>query len=116
MRRHHRPDGVLLVRRSKFGKSRQVPLQASTIDALECYQHRLRQLYHSFFSLHGTRVIYECVWPHLFDRLCTEAGSGAGAAVTPRLHDFRHAFALLTLLDWYRAGVDVQSQLAWLST
>lgn len=114
-------DGVLLVRRSKFGKSRQVPLQASTVDALERYQHRRRQLYPHpttgavFVSLHGTRVIYACVWP-TFRRLCTETGVGADAPVTPRLHDFRHAFAVRTLLDWYRAGVQVQSRLAWLST
>src|SRR5436190_504674 len=114
-------DAVLLVRRSKLGKSRQLPLQLSTLEALERYQHRRRQLYphpttDSFFvSLHGTRVIYECVWP-TFRRLCTDAGIGAGAHVTPRLHDFRHAFAVRTLLDWYRGGVDVQSRLAWLST
>jgi integrase/recombinase XerD len=114
-------DGLLLVRRSKFGKSRQVPLQPSTLEALERYRHRCRQLYphpktDSFFvSLHGSRVIYECVWP-VFRRLCTDAAIGAGAPVTPRLHDFRHAFAVRTLLDWYRAGVDVQSRLAWLST
>jgi integrase/recombinase XerD len=114
-------DGVLLVRRSKFGKSRQVPLQASTVDALERYQHRRRQVCpqpktDSFFvSLRGTRVIYECVWP-VFRRLSADAGIAAGAPVTPRIHDFRHSFAVRTLLDWYRAGVDVQSRLAWLST
>jgi integrase/recombinase XerD len=114
-------DGVLLIRRSKFGKSRQVPLQASTLEALERYEHHRRQRYPQpktdslFVSLHGTRVIYECVWP-TFRRLCTEAAIGAGAPVTPRLHDFRHAFAVRTLLDWYRAGVDVQSRLTWLST
>jgi len=114
-------DGVLRIRRSKFGKSRQVPLQPSTLEALERYQHRRRQLYPHpttdavFVSLHGTRVIYACVWP-TFRRLCTEAGVGADTPVTPRLHDFRHAFAVRTLLDWYRAGVEVQSRLAWLST
>lgn len=114
-------DGVLLIRRSKFGKSRQVPLHPSALEALERYQHRRRQLYPHpttnsvFVSLRGTRVIYECVWP-TFRRLCDQAGIGAGAAVTPRIHDFRHSFAVRTLLDWYRAGVDVQSRLAWLST
>jgi integrase len=114
-------DGVLLIRRSKFGKSRQVPLHPSALEALERYQHRRRRLYPHpttnsvFVSLRGTRVIYECVWPS-FRRLCDQAGIGAGAAVTPRIHDFRHSFAVRTLLDWYRAGVDVQSRLAWLST
>src|SRR4051794_1496663 len=114
-------DAVLVIRRSKFGKSRQVPLHPSALEALERYQHRRRQLYphpktDSFFvSLHGTRVIYESVWP-TFRALCIASATGAGAAVTPRIHDFRHTFAVRTLLDWYRAGVDVQSRLAWLST
>jgi site-specific recombinase XerD len=62
-------DGVLHVRRSKFGKSRLVPLLGSTVDALERYVHRRRRLYPSpsaeslFVSLRGTRVIYESVWP-----------------------------------------------------
>ena len=107
-------DGVLLIRRSKFGKSRQVPLQASALEALARYQHRRRQLYPHpktdalFVSLHGTRVIYECVWP-TFRRLCDQARIGDGAPDAPTLHDFRHSFAVRTLLDWYRAGVDVQS-------
>lgn len=114
-------DAVLLIRRSKFGKSRQVPLQASTIDALEHYAHRRRELYprpssDSFFvSLHGTRVIYETVWP-TFRMLCQHAGIAAGSTVTPRIHDLRHTFAVRALLDWYRDGVDVPARLPWLST
>jgi hypothetical protein len=34
----------------------------------------------------------------------------------PRVYDFRHSFAVATLLDWYRAGVDVQTRLPVLST
>jgi integrase len=114
-------EAVLLIRRSKFGKSRQVPLQPSTLDALERYAHRRHQLYPQpttdglFVSLHGTRVIYETVWP-TFRMLREHSGVGADATVTPRLHDFRHSFAVRALLDWYRAGVDVQSRLPWLST
>ncbi|MCA1700653.1 MAG: tyrosine-type recombinase/integrase, partial [Actinobacteria bacterium] len=114
-------DAVLLIRRSKFGKSRQVPLQASALEALERYQHRRCQIYPQpttnsvFVSLRGTRVIYECVWP-TFRRLCDQAAIGNDRPVTPTPHDFRHTFAVRTLLDWYRAGVDVQSRLAWLST
>jgi integrase len=32
------------------------------------------------------------------------------------LHDLRHRFAVNTLIDWYRQGVDVQARLPLLST
>ncbi len=34
----------------------------------------------------------------------------------PRLQDMRHRFAVRTLLDWYRAGLDVERELPRLST
>jgi integrase len=34
----------------------------------------------------------------------------------PRLHDFRHRFAVNTLLRWYRRGVDVERHLPHLAT
>ena len=113
-------DAVLVIRRSKFGKSRHVALQPSALEALQRHKHRRRQLCPHpktdavFVSLRGTRVIYECVWP-TFRRLCDQTGIGDGAPHAD-LHDFRHSFAVRALLDWYRAGVDVQSRLAWLST
>ena len=114
-------EGVLLVRRSKFGKSRQVPLQPSTLQALHEYTRRREKLCphpssESFFvSLRGTRIIYACVWP-TFRMLCDGAGVGAGSVLAPRIHDLRHTFAVRTLLGWYRDGVDVQARLPWLAT
>jgi integrase/recombinase XerD len=114
-------DGVLAVRESKFGKSRQVPLQAGALQALEQYSQRREELCphpssESFFvSLRGTRLIYACVWP-TFRALCEQAGVGAGATHRPRIHDLRHTFAVRTLLGWYRDGRDVQVRLPWLST
>lgn len=114
-------EGVLHVRRSKFRKSRLVPLAPSTVEALERYAHQRDQRHpnpsgESFFiSLRGTRVIFECVWK-TFRMLCDTAGVGAGGNVRPRIHDLRHRFAVRALLGWYRDGVDVQPRLAWLST
>jgi integrase/recombinase XerD len=34
----------------------------------------------------------------------------------PYLHDFRHRFAVSTLLGWYRSGVDVERHMPELST
>jgi integrase/recombinase XerD len=114
-------EGVLLVRQSKFGKSRQLPLQPTTIEALHEYVWRRDELCprpssDSFFrSLRGTRIIYECVQP-TFRMLCDRAGVGVGAAHRPRIHDLRHTFAVRTLLGWYRDGLDVQARLPWLAT
>lgn len=116
-----RSEGVLLVRESKFGKSRLLPLQASTVDALEHYDHTRQRLLpepctESFLvSLRGTRVIYETVWP-VHRKLCEHAGVGASSTVTPRIHDHRHSFAVKTLLGWYQNGVDVPSRIGWLAT
>ena len=106
-------EGVLLVRRSKFGKSRLVPLQPSTVQALRGIRPPARSALPprgrgSFFvSLRGTRVIYECVWP-THRMLCQQAGVGSRSVLTPRVHDFRHSFAVHTLLGWYRDGHDIQ--------
>jgi len=114
-------EGVLLVRRSKFGKSRQVPLQPTTLQALQEYNRRREELCpqpssDSFFvSLRGTRIIYECVQP-TFRMLCDRAGVGAGSVPAPRIHDLRHTFAVRTLLSWYRDGLDIQARLPWLAT
>jgi integrase/recombinase XerD len=116
-----RAEGVLRIRESKFGKSRLVPLQTSTVDALERYNHTRQQLLPDpstdslFVSLRGTRVIYETVWP-THRMLCEHAGVGAGSTVRARIHDHRHSFAVNTLLGWYQDGVDVPSRISWLST
>ncbi len=63
-----------------------------------------------FVSLTGKRVLY-AVAQQTFRRLVDIAGVGADAPFPPRLHDFRHTFAVRTLLGWYRAGEDVQAKM-----
>jgi integrase len=41
---------------------------------------------------------------------------GATDSHGPRLHDFRHRFAVETLIQWYRSGQDVERRLPILST
>ena len=114
-------EGVLLIRESKFGKSRLVPLQASSMHALQDYaqlrdqlQPRPKEL--SFFvSLTRKRLSYAVV-QQTFRRLIDNAGIGASAPYPPRLHDLRHTFAVRTLLGWYRSDDDVQAKLPSLST
>jgi len=114
-------QGVLLIRESKFGKSRLVPLHASSMAALQNYA-RLRdhpqprpQDPSFFVSLTGKRLLYAVV-SQTFRQLVDDAGVGAGAPHRPRLHDLRHSFAVTTLLGWYRSGENVAARMPSLST
>jgi integrase len=114
-------DGVLLIRESKFHKSRLVPLQPTSIRALHTYQQvrdRLqpRPLEPSFFVSRKRRRLHYAVVGQTFRRIVDGAGIGAGAPSSPRLHDLRHSFAIRTLIGWYRSGQDVQARLPALST
>jgi len=114
-------QGVLLIRESKFGKSRLVPLALSAMTALQTYaglrdQFQPRPQDPSFFvSLAGKRLLYAVV-SQTFRQLVDDAGVGAGAPRPPRLHDLRHTFAVATLLGWYRTSEDVATKIPALST
>ena len=114
-------SGALLIRESKFGKSRLVPLHTSTMQALSDHTRLRDELpprptEQSFFvSLTRNRLSYAVVG-QTFRRLVDNAGVGADAPCAPRLHDLRHSFAVHTLLGWYRAGEDVQARMPSLST
>lgn len=114
--------GVLVVRQSKFGRSREVPLHESTVGALHEYSTTRDERFSSprsqsfFVSWSGGRLSYGAMRGH-FARLVSVAGMmPASPRCRPRLHDLRHSFASATLEDWYRAGLDVQSRLPLLST
>jgi integrase/recombinase XerD len=114
-------EGAVSIRESKFGKSREVPVLDSTLAALDRYADVRDRLCRTpatqsfFMSVRGTRMIYAVVH-QVFRRLCDASGVGAGSAIRPRVHDLRHSFAVATLLEWYRAGQDVEARLPTLST
>jgi len=113
--------GFIRIRQTKFNKSRQLPLHPTSVAALGEYARQRDRLcsgpgVRSFFvSTRGTRLIDACVH-RVFARLAARVGlqprAGSGR---PRIHDLRHTFAVATLRDWYRAGLDVTSKLPLLS-
>ncbi len=115
-------EDVLTVRHAKFGKSREVPVHPSTVDALRHYL-RCRDRPPAatrtpavFVSTAGTRLLY-CNVQWTFHRLVRRAGlRPRSAACRPRLHDLRHRFAVDTILDSYRHGGDTSARLSLLST
>jgi integrase len=122
-----RDEARLRIRRTKFGKSRLVPLHPSTMAALTSYQAvRDRVVRHRpsdalFVSERGVRITQGAA-EYTFARVSAHIGVrprfrahrlGRGF---PRLHDLRHRFAIRTLVDWYRAGLTVDPLLPLLAT
>jgi len=116
------PEGVVTIHRTKFGKSRLVPLHGSTQRVLQAYARRRDQIVSrprapSFFvSEWGTRLTkWGAEW--IFRQLSHQIGLRApGDRFGPRLHDLRHSFAVRTLLAWYRTGANVEAHLLDLAT
>ena len=114
-------DGVLTIRGTKFGKSRLVPIHPSTRKALSDYASRrdrfLAQRPATFFvSSRGTRLDGAEI-RRTFYFLSRQTGlRGPSDSHGPRLHDFRHRFAVETLIQWYRSGQEVEKRLPVLAT
>lgn len=113
---------LVVVRRTKFNKSRELALHPSTARALDCYLERAgrprgaRSTEAVFVSTAGTRLLYSNVastFRLLVDRAAIAPRSTGGK---PSLHDLRHSFAVRTILDGYRGGGAVEERLAALST
>jgi integrase len=116
--------GILTIHGSKFGKSRQIPLHGTTVDALAEYDRdrdrlgprpRVPSFFLSLRGTRGTRLIYKNV-QHVFHRLVLQAGIGRTDHRGPRIHDLRHTFAVRTLLGWHRTRGDVARSMPLLST
>ncbi|NPV78664.1 MAG: tyrosine-type recombinase/integrase [Firmicutes bacterium] len=113
--------GLILIRQTKFNKSRRLPLHPTTIVALKEYARQRDRLSGNprapsfFVSTRGTRLIDACVrhvFRQILGRLGLQPRAGSGR---PRIHDLRHTFAVNTLRDWYRSGTDVAGKLPLLS-
>lgn len=114
------PQGVLTIRHAKFNKSRQLPLHPSTTAALRQYadvrdSSVCPQGPGFLLSLAGTRLHYKNVH-EAFLRLVQDTYLNNQWPHRPRIHDFRHTFAIKTLTRWYQDGLDVDPLLPTLST
>lgn len=117
-----RDNAVIVIRESKFGKSRLVPILPDTLARIDRYidtRDRLLRVERTttrlFTSVRGTKLIYAVV-QQVFRRLCDTARIGADAPHRPRVHDLRHTFAVTVLTGWYRNGDNIEVRLPALST
>jgi len=114
-------NGLLIVRKTKFGKSRELPLHRSTVNALRHYLHRCDRPPSAvstpalFVSNAGTRLVYRTVQWTFSKLVCQASLRPRSASCRPRLHNLRHSFAIHTVLDGYRDGGDPAARLLLLS-
>jgi len=118
-------EDVLTVRRGKNGRSRYVPFAKSVADQLHAYRRERKRLLgghtEAFFLLDTGRRPTDCAVRYNFALVCQRLGlrepqvfykHGRG----PRIHDLRHTFAVRTIIDWYRNGLDTDREMIKLST
>lgn len=113
---------VLQVRKTKFRKSRYVPLHPITCDALSNYasfrDQRLPVVQNSSFFLldNGCAFQYRQAlysFHQIREQLVWDT---CPCGRNPRLYDLRHTFACRRLLAWYEEGVDIDQMMPLLST
>jgi integrase/recombinase XerD len=117
-------ERVLLIRASKFHKSRSVPLSPSTRHEVErylraCRRHHLPLTAQTPLIAHGAMNLQPYTgegFTASVRQLLRKTGIVTPAGRLPRIHDFRHGFAVEALLRWYHQGLDVQTKLPFLAT
>lgn len=114
--------GILTIRDTKFGKTRLIPVQRSTRSVLKRYSQRRDNHLHPqtstffFVAERGGQLFLSNVY-RVFWRLSRQIGlRSASDRSGPRLHDFRHRFAVQALLNGYREGRRIELLLPILST
>jgi len=109
--------GVLFIRESKFHKSRWVPLSPSVGSELRSYLSARQRagfdrgpsaplICHARGSAYSGPGFNRSLGA-LLERAAIRDHNGR----RPRVHDFRHSFAVAALLRWYENGADVQVNL-----
>lgn len=115
---------TLLVRDSKFGKTRLVPFGARLGAVLQDYLSAREQRWSvpsagdPLFTFDGrgpvsTNTIRNTFQGHILPQLRLRSAEGTPR---PRVHDLRHSFPVGVLLRWYRSGMDPAARLHYLST
>ncbi len=113
-------DAVIRIRDGKFHRSRLVPIHESTVTALRTYASRRDQLcpmpeLSAFFISDATRALTTGSVRSSFIQMTTELGLRT-ADVHPLLHSLRHTFAVRTIINWLRTGVDIDVMMPVLAT
>jgi integrase len=116
--------GTITVRRTKFFKTRILPLPDSVMAELRAYIDVRRragasQDPHSGLFWHeqrNARYTQEAIAWMLVDVIRRAGLKPPQGRKGPRLHDLRHSMVVNRILEWYREGINPQDRLPFLAT
>jgi integrase/recombinase XerD len=117
-------DRTIEIRRTKFFKSRRLPLSDSVVASLRSYLEARRQagaptmpeaplFWHRQAAGRYSRGTVESLLIRVLRRAKLKPAPGRTG---PHVHDCRHSFVVNRMLDWYRNGINPQSHLPYLAT
>lgn len=113
-------DGIITVRGSKFNKDRLIPMSPSLTIYLETYFLKIHTVStpedYFFMKRDKTAIASSTVYKNFRKILWKSGISHGGKGRGPRLHDFRHTFAVHSLNQMVRQEVDLYCALPILST
>ena len=115
-------QAVLTIRGAKFGQWRLVPIHPSTSAILADYIDRRAKFFrhpastYLFVSRRGTRLDGGHVHRTFYTLSRATGLCAVGSSKGPRLHDFRHRFAVQTLIRWYQTSKEPGREMPLLST
>ena len=113
---------IITIRKAKFNKMRCIPVHKSTVEVLAEYARRRDQIYpnaksSAFFLSDTGAALTSAVLRGMFLRLSHRIGFRKPTDRNgPRIHDFRHTFAVKTVMNWYRNAATVEQNMPLLST
>ena len=114
---------LIVIRETKFKKSRYVMLSPSSVRHLTAF---LRKRSRAGFSMEPNAPVFvnpmgraygQSTIATIFLEIVRELGlRGPKGEPGPRIHDFRHTFAVNRLATWYREGANLAAKLPLLTT
>ena len=115
-------EGVLFIKKAKFGKERLVPLSHSVHERCREYAAAMerypawKDTTYFFPAPHGGRYSERTAYGHFRELLWKAGISHGGRGKGPRVHDLRHTYSVHCLRNWVRAGMDLTAAMPYLST
>jgi len=112
--------GLITINQAKFGRARLIPLHDSTVTKLNDYARHRDGLHPqpksaTFFVTDAGTTLKSSNVDRTFGQLI-DALALRTENERPRMHDLRHSFAVRALINWHRAGQDVEARIPALAT